>query len=346
MTVFSDGAYTPVVEKRALPADAAFLRRSEILSALHADDLAYIAERGASIDLDAGDILFNPGDAADRFFIVAAGSVRVLKPRRDGLGLDEVAVFEPGDPLGEFDFARGAVYDARAEAREPSRAYVFPAPGRTFAELERERPDVAARIRLKSLVMLSSRLRSVQLLISENSPWVRELQRRAYEDRGTGLWTKAYLDEVAWATISARTVLIALKPDGFKALVDARGHAAGDDAMAAIADVLRDVARRHGNGLAVRLRSNETLLVLPDCGDGAAEGAAAALEAGFSALAPVDLGGDRPPFSFRTSGTVLAWPDDGNDFHALLETARSRLNEVWASGGGRIEFPGRRGRAP
>ncbi|GAB1482665.1 hypothetical protein MASR2M78_14810 [Treponema sp.] len=193
-----------------------------------------------------------------------------------------MAIFTKGDALGDFDFARRSSYDASAEALEDSTLFCFPGLKHSMDKLALERPDSIARILLRSLAMIASRLRSTQTLISENSPWVRELRRRSLEDPGTGLWNKAFLEEEVSRSLEAPFALIVLKPDRFKILVDSRGHAAGDEAMIRIAAVLKSVVRHLGRGWAIRIKSNELAVAIPKCSADEAKAAAQQLIDGIT----------------------------------------------------------------
>ncbi len=315
--------------------DPELLRGSELFSALLEEDLAYAASRSSLLSLKRGDRLFSAGDAASHFYIVREGSVRVFRPREDG-GSDEMAVFAPGDALGDFDFARRAKFDACAEAASDSVLIAFPGTGLEMDVLSGERPAAAARLLLRSLAMIASRLRSTQVLISENAPWVRELRRRSMEDPGTGLWNRAYLDEEVSRLFNENFALILLKPDRFKDLVDLRGHAAGDEAMVRIAAVLKAVARKYPRCFAARLKSNELAVLMPHGSMTEAEAAARRLAAGIRALTPVPATGDLPPFAFSASVVYALRPTSGSEWGPFFETVYASLMEAWKRGDGVI----------
>lgn len=315
--------------------DPNLLRGAELFSSLLEEDVAFAASRTGLLSLKKGERLFSVGDSASHFYIVREGSVRVFRPREDG-GSDEMAVFAPGDALGDFDFARRANFDACAEAVVDSVLLSFPARGLEMNDLAMERPSASARILLRSLAMIASRLRSTQVLISENSPWVRELRRRSMEDPGTGLWTRAYLDEEATRMANEGFALILLKPDRFKDLVDSRGHAAGDEAMVRIASVLKTTVRQFSRGFAARLKSNELSVVLPQGTAAEAEMVARNLAAGIRALTPVPGSKEIPPFPFSASVVfTIKRPSDGA-WEVFFEKIYAALMETWRRGDGKV----------
>ena len=307
------------------------LRRSELFHALTDEDLAYFASRSTICRIQRGRRLFRSGDFAQRFFIVQDGSIRVFRRRSDGSD-DIMALFAPGDAVGDFDFARGSAYDAFADAVADSELLAFPGRGLHFEDLARERPSAAARLKLRSLAMISSRLRSTNKLISENSPWVRELRRQAYEDPGTGLWSRVFLDEEIAGAVKGATAVVVLKPFRFKDLVDDRGHSAGDIAMSRIAAVLKRLAEFFGRGWAVRVRSNETALVVPIRTPGEAAQVAAAVEREISLIEPFAAEGPHPAWSFTAAVAYASWPSDGELWDVLFGAVYDACLAAWKDG--------------
>ena len=187
--------------------------------------------------------------------MVRSGQIGIYRAEEGGAER-EMARYVAGDVIGDFDFAIGSAMDATARADSLSELVAFPRGGMGMQDLAKEKPDAASRILLRSLSMISSRLRSTQRLISENSPWVRELRRQIYTDPGTGLWSRAFLDEELHRNLERPTAVVMVKPDRFKELNDAHGHSAGDEAMALLSGILVGETERLGRGWALRLRSN------------------------------------------------------------------------------------------
>jgi diguanylate cyclase (GGDEF)-like protein len=314
----------------------ALLRRAEPLSSLLDDDLGYVAERSELVTVPAGGLLFGPGEKAKRFYVVRSGEIGIYRPD-EGADADapdrELARYVAGDAIGDFDFAVGAVLDAEARANADAQLIAFPRRGMGMQDIAREKPDAAARILLRSLSMISSRLRSTQRLISENSPWVRELRRQIYTDPSTGLWSRAFLDEEVPRSLETPTAIILAKPDRFKELNDAHGHQAGDAAMALIAGILVGETERLGRGWAIRMRSNETAVVVPRCGRDEAVATARRLSTAIAAIEVPAAAGTG--FSFTSSMSIAVWPEAGRDWKRLVEDAYGLLTRAWRAGGGR-----------
>ncbi|HOX16841.1 MAG TPA: GGDEF domain-containing protein [Spirochaetales bacterium] len=309
------------------------LRQAELFAALLDDDLAYVASRAERLEVPDGAALFGEGDEANRFFVVRSGEVLVSRSV-DGARL-ELARFGPDEVVGDFDFAAGTRRDARASAVGPTSLLVFPHAGVTLETMSLEKPDTTARILLRSLAMVAGRIRAARALIAENSPWVRELRRRIHVDAATGLRNRAWFDEELAPSLKGGAAFVLLKPERFKELVDARGHAAGDLAMSRIAARLLLVARAHPGGEALRIRSNETAVIVPGLD---AEGAVALARTIAGELHSIDLSdanGGRP-FPLAACFAIALWPEDGAEARRLLDRARDVLLKAWQDGGGRV----------
>jgi diguanylate cyclase (GGDEF)-like protein len=337
LTASRGAAYSePRFRMRPQNADAellALLKKAELFSGLIDDDLAFVADRVEPISLERGAALFAQGEKARRFFIVRSGQIGIFRTEEDS-SERELARYVAGDVLGDFDFAVGSAFDASARADTDAELLAFPSGGLSMQDLARERPDASARIYLRSLSMISSRLRSTQRLISENAPWVRELRRQIYTDSSTGLWSRAFLDEELPRNLTQPTAVVMLKPDKFKELNDAHGHAAGDEAMSLLAGILVGETERLGRGWAIRLRSNETAIVVPRCSPEEATAAARALAA---KVAKMEVSAARGTgFSFTASLSLALWPEDEPDWKRLVESAYGLLTRAWKDGGDRL----------
>jgi GGDEF domain-containing protein len=315
-------------------ADVSSIEKASLFSTLTERGLQFVLSHSGVIHLCRGDRLFSAGEKANRFYLLKTGSIRVI--RDEGDQDEELARFTPGNIIGDFDFARQAVYDARAEAAEDSTLIAFPAPGLTLRQISPKEPHAAAQILLGSILMISDRLKEINKTTAANMSWVEELRRRAYEDPGTGLWKQSFLSDEIGSILTVPTTLIQLKPDRFKVLVDSRGHTVGDEAMICIAKVLKDAARRIGRGWPMRFKSNETGLFVPNCGGKLAEKTAAALHAEIAALEPVPPTDGFPAFEFSATIAWGVWPNDDEKWDSLLRRNYALLLDTWQAGGNRI----------
>lgn len=102
--------------------------------------------------------------------------------------------------------------------------------------------------------------------ISATKAHVNELERRSNEDILTGLpnrhWVQTYLSKAVRHAAEHNALLgvLFLDLDGFKAVNDSAGHAAGDELLRCVAFRLRDVVRPHDH--VARLGGDEFIVIL------------------------------------------------------------------------------------
>jgi CRP-like cAMP-binding protein len=130
-------------------------RRTELLAGcrlfagVSGPDLGAVAGRAIEVDFPTNHVIARQGEIGTGFFVVVAGSVRVI---RDG---DEVAVLGPGDFFGELSVLDGLPRTAQVVAREPVRCLALAS--WDFEQAVLENPSLA----LSLLRGLAARLRSV-----------------------------------------------------------------------------------------------------------------------------------------------------------------------------------------
>ncbi|MBN2875063.1 MAG: diguanylate cyclase [Spirochaetales bacterium] len=307
---------------------------AEFFSRLLQDDLYWLAAQAELCSLAADTVLFRPGEKARCFYIVRDGSVAISRLDAGGRS-EEMARFVTGDVVGDFDFARGASYDAMATCATPADLLVFPGFGKSMDDLIKDKPDVSARVLLRMVAMISSRVRSTQALISNNAPWVRELRRQVYTDAATGLWSRTFLDEELSRMLESPAAIVAIKPDRFKELCDAWGHSAGDVAMEKLAAILKDEARALRKAWAIRLRSNEAAIVASSCDAAEADALAARLSEAYTRLDLSSVAGDGG-FRLSASVAISSWPEDGRDLRGLVSRTHELMAQAWKDGGSRV----------
>ena len=159
----------------------------------------------------------------------------------------------------------------------------------------------------------------------------RELERLAYYDELTGLPNRRSVLRQLDALLSrgrrhghALAVLM-VDADHFKAVNDRRGHAAGDEALRALAERLRE--RLRAEDVIGRFGGEEFVIGLADAG---AMGAAAVAEDVRAAVAerPMTIAGDE--LTLTVSVGWAAWQDE--DLGQLIARADGALYEAKAAG--------------
>jgi CRP/FNR family transcriptional regulator len=112
------------------------LRRAPIFSDLGDADLRLLAGAVRFRDLQKGGTLFEEGDEAKGFFLLAAGKLKVFKTAPDGREQILHFIF-PGDTFAEVALFAGKTYPAAAQALEASRVVFIPREG-LFRLVERD----------------------------------------------------------------------------------------------------------------------------------------------------------------------------------------------------------------
>jgi CRP/FNR family cyclic AMP-dependent transcriptional regulator len=128
---------------------AALLAAAPLLAGVDEEGLASVAARVVEVEFDSGQVIARQGDVGTGFFIVASGSVRVV---RDG---ETIATLGPGEFFGELSVLDGQPRTAQVLAAEPT--VVLGLASWDFEAVVRERPEVA----LAVMRGLASRLRGL-----------------------------------------------------------------------------------------------------------------------------------------------------------------------------------------
>lgn len=128
---------------------AELLARTRLFGGVDPDGLARIADRISELDVPADRVIARQGEIGSGFFLIAAGSVRVI---RDGEILAELG---PGDFFGELSVLDGKPRTAQVVSREPTTCLALAT--WDFEAVVLEQPSVALAI----LRELASRLRDL-----------------------------------------------------------------------------------------------------------------------------------------------------------------------------------------
>ena len=114
---------------------AALLAEAPLLAGVDDAGLASVAARVVEVGFQTGQVIARQGDVGTGFFIVASGSVRVI---RDG---ETIATLGPGEFFGELSVLDGQPRTAQVVAAEPT--IVLGLASWDFEAVVRERPEVA-----------------------------------------------------------------------------------------------------------------------------------------------------------------------------------------------------------
>ena len=121
--------------------------------------------------------------------------------------------------------------------------------------------------------------------------------------------------------LTSEVSLLVLDLNGFKDVNDHHGHHVGDNALRAIADVLRAAIRPYD--ICVRYAGDEFIVVLSGCGRAEAEQKRAELQDAVDRLPFEASPGIGVPLSISAGAAVF--PHDGDSYESLLAAADSRV---------------------
>ena len=134
---------------------AQILKRSSIFSVLSSDELMVLADLSIGRNLEADEFIFREDDDPERFYVIAEGSIKVIK--HSSLGKEFIiAFFGPGEMFGEVAVFENKPYPASAQAVVRTR--VLGIRRDDFLAFLSEQPQVA----LKIINILGGRLRDAQ----------------------------------------------------------------------------------------------------------------------------------------------------------------------------------------
>lgn len=133
-----------------------------IFSGLEDDDIDALLRIAVHRRYGRGELIFSDGDAADGFYVVADGKVKIFKMSFDGKE-QILHIFGPGEPFGEVPVFSGESFPANAQTIAASRLIFFSR--KDFIALITEKPSLA----LNMLAVLSMRLRRFTVQIEHLS---------------------------------------------------------------------------------------------------------------------------------------------------------------------------------
>jgi len=166
-------------------------------------------------------------------------------------------------------------------------------------------------------------------------------ERMAYRDKLTGLRNRAALEKVIQfldgpeGRSRRRYGLIMLDIDLFKDFNDTHGHPAGDALLADLAGVITGSVRDHDR--VVRYGGEEFLVVLEGVGPMEVTVVAEKLRTAIESHRFILPGGKEAPQVTASLGAAL-YPQDGEDYHQVVNKADERLYK--AKQGGRNQVVG------
>ncbi len=161
----------------------------------------------------------------------------------------------------------------------------------------------------------------------------------SHSDQLTGLYNRAYFEEFLAAEIRrskrySKSFAVAMVDiDRFKDFNDAYGHVAGDEALKAVAGIVRRAVRR--SDLVARYGGEEVVLVMPETTLNQARIRLESIRAAIAAEA-IKLPKRDERVRVTVSGGVACWPTDAENPDDLIHIADARLFHAKALGRNRV----------
>lgn len=265
----------------------------------------------------------------ERMYIVLSGQLEVAS---DAEGGDSTSWILPGESAGEQAVLDDDVDLAAMTALEDSELLIIES-SIVWALIERSHTVSRNMLRL-----LSFRIRAANALLRRRQKLGNFYRQLSLNDALTGLYNRAWLNDML-PKLAARAAqdgsplsLVMVDLDHFKRFNDTYGHAAGDSALAAAANVLRGALRP--TDFAVRYGGEEMMVLLPGTNEEQAVIVAERLcERMREATVFVDM---RQPLPHVTGSFGVATLGAGSDERALMEAADAALYRAKESGRNRV----------
>jgi CRP-like cAMP-binding protein len=141
------------------------LQTRTILAALAPQQLARLGAHASEQRVAAGDLLFRQGDAADRFYLLREGSVRVGVPAINGPAL-EIQTLGPGEVIGWSWLI--PPYQWSFEARAASDASLISFDGKAILQECEQDPALGYALMKIFAALMSQRLHAARLKMMES----------------------------------------------------------------------------------------------------------------------------------------------------------------------------------
>lgn len=204
----------------------------------------------------AGEEIFRMGEPGDVVYFIESGQVVVFDPADPATA---VRLFTAGGFFGELAAIDHQPRTLSARAESDCQLWALPA-----ADFERLVLENKALV-MEMLVRLTASIRYTTDIF-------RQAAQRSLHDALTGLYNRMLYESlvrVVEENHPPQVAVVMIDIDGLKQVNDARGHAAGDRLIQAVAEILRSTFR-HEDAIA-RIGGDEFVVVLPNAADAGIE---------------------------------------------------------------------------
>ena len=145
-----------------LDEEVRLLHASDVLDPLSDEELEELAQQNPDRRLEAGEILFGPGEVGERLYIVKEGRIRLYKVGPEGNEVT-LAIVNQGRVFGEMALTAQRTRETYAQATRPS--LLISLSQEALERLIREKPEVGIRL----IERLSERVRALEKRLEDVS---------------------------------------------------------------------------------------------------------------------------------------------------------------------------------
>ncbi len=239
--------------------DRQALARSPLLANADLEALEGLLDACAVQELNAGDVLIQPGERNQIFYFLLSGRLRVhLESPRD----ESLCLIEPGESVGEL-----SVID-----QKPTSAYVVADVHSRLLKMDQEifwaMVNASHAVAANMLVLLANRLRNNNSTVMESLRLQQVYKRHATMDELTGLHNRRWADNILKRQMTRSSMnqtplsILMIDVDYFKRYNDKFGHLAGDHVLYAVSQTMLNSVRP--TDMVARYGGEEFVVVLPD----------------------------------------------------------------------------------
>ncbi|MDR1047916.1 MAG: GGDEF domain-containing protein [Treponema sp.] len=285
--------------------------------------------------------VFREGDVGEEMFILLSGLLSAFVSQSDGTGRWMFDI-SPGDFFGEMSIIANEPRSATISAKIDTEIMVLQ--GIDFYRIVFEHPMIGLKLLQAIGTVQNQWLDQTSKHLEDLMRWGETARRRAITDELTGLYNRRFLEEsiknrFEHSSVNLRKMsLIMMDLDKVHEINDKHGSQAGDQAIVAVADILRSIMR--SEDIASRLSGDEYAVLLPDTDAAEAALVAERIRKAVETkevIVPKSPGAaERMPINIRTSIGIAVAPTHAKNVESLIFAADSALRDAKDLGRNRV----------
>jgi diguanylate cyclase (GGDEF)-like protein len=292
---------------------------------IDAESMSDLLPQCGRVDVKEGHVLLSPERENHCVYVVLSGRLSV---HLGALEAPKIADLGPGACAGEMSLIEDKDPSAFVVATEESHLMVI---SHTLLWRMVDRSHTFCK---NLLIVLSERVRSDNEYIASSLGVLRQAERNAHTDALTGLGNRHWMStmferEVTRTLHSGKALcLMMIDVDNFKSFNDRYGHIAGDSALVAVAEALREYLRP--TDLVARFGGDEFAVLLPDLKLKQARQTAERIRQQIAGLSPASLS------TAITVSIGIADRTDRDDVATLVQRADAAMYDAKEAGRNRV----------